>query len=884
MSILPSKSNGFYLNANAFKALSAEDQLQKQRQYVPNPQETAPRGDNLCNTQRVIRKRDAKRTIEWALRELIQNTGDHCEGGIDMGKPGSVWYPVPHNDDILCIGKNFKAVVTVAMHRADDGRCEKFTIYQFGRPLSRGALGQGTQAKTAQSYKGGFGDGFKSAMEVLLCHGLTGRFDFFHFQPPNRDRRYHSVSWDFVAEEYLSEEYMFVKLACSLDANNAVACGGCPIMATTVSMPLQPRSHRGTRTWMQLQETFACSATNALSDFEFLYKPISLADSVCGLALDDRWVRRDALQPLVPSFAGVTIDVGTNGLFCFKGLFYPSPKGYIGDNTIVFLPGKGMKDDADAYITWTQHRAVFKNHFRDIDHHGATYRVTDQAYRFLTADPAVRNKAAIVFQRLLRPAAQLSVEDRSVFLTGFGKGTPVAFGFNQPPLRPRLTTIAREIKRHLLLSRNVADAGTADDADLDATPFIAHDYGKAVYIMGLLSNRPRPVIRIDDLNAIDTNLFELSTVGMLKDKLQCLESPANCYELSGCYAAVVKYLLGERARVWIHRAECRDADAEPHPIRFQRTDAIVSTEPTESADGLSKFMAEMAETVEEKQKMSKLVAAFADADYENERRSFADTLSRAMRLVSGEDTLTDMDRARIAINRMSPEVRSRFFLENQAPSPHDSPHDSSSRDSFVHISPHDFSHDAPRDSHDSPPHHPSLRDATIIPRIRPRSPSPGMRRVRPRVDVRTVHIVPVNETRPEDYELDPPPTRDLDQQWNDEVELYTPDGTPPQASADVVQQHKSLLYEVMDLVEAHMPQMRMDRVRITWSPYADWVGLHEADGTIYMNIALLPQSRAKYIGTLFHEVAHDATHAHDKTWGMTMQHLFERLLVNAEFA
>ena len=44
------------------------------------------------------------------------------------------------------------------------------------------------------------------------------------------------------------------------------------------------------------------------------------------------------------------------------------------------------------------------------------------------------------------------------------------------------------------------------------------------------------------------------------------------------------------------------------------------------------------------------------------------------------------------------------------------------------------------------------------------------------------------------------------------------------------------------------------------------------------------QSRAKYIGTLFHEVAHDATHAHDKTWGMTMQHLFERLLVNAEFA
>lgn len=90
---LPSKLNGFHLHREAFKALAAEDGLQKQRQYVPNPREATPQGDNLCNTQRVVRqKRLSSHGIHWAIRELLQNTLDHCEKGIDVQQPGSVWY------------------------------------------------------------------------------------------------------------------------------------------------------------------------------------------------------------------------------------------------------------------------------------------------------------------------------------------------------------------------------------------------------------------------------------------------------------------------------------------------------------------------------------------------------------------------------------------------------------------------------------------------------------------------------------------------------------------------------------------------------------------------------------------------------------------------
>ena len=123
--------------------------------------------------------------------------------------------------------------------------------------------------------------------------------------------------------------------------------------------------------------------------------------------------------------------------------------------------------------------------------------------------------------------------------------------------------------------------------------------------------------------------------------------------------------------------------------------------------------------------------------------------------------------------------------------------------------------------------------------------------------------------------------RDLEQQWNDESKLYTPNGTAPTMDDDgkvVVRARVDRMNEACALLQKHVEGVRMERVRYSWSPHADWKGLHECSGVIYVNLALLGDKLSEHLGLLVHEVAHDVTHAHDKQWGVRLQSLFEELL------
>ena len=279
--------------------------------------------------------------------------------------------------------------------------------------------------------------------------------------------------------------------------------------------------------------------------------------------------------------------------------------------------------------------------------------------------------------------------------------------------------------------------------------------------------------------------------------------------------------------------------------------------------------------------MARFVAAYADATYEDTNRSYEDSIARAIRLARGDDVLTDEQRAQIFFNRLPHEVRSRFFENNLPPvlapnnPPPPGPGMGGGRRGIVRPrspSPSPSPSFSPRSPSTSPPPLPSPLPPQLLPPL-PRPP--------PRPEARTVRINPLPEVAPPNHPLDPPPRRDLHQRWNDVAGLYTPDGEAPHyygGAAFTVEARRTLMYRAMDIVETSIPGSHMHRVRISWSPSADWLGLHEIDGTIYMNLALLDPALEAYIGTLIHELAHDATHAHDRTWGMNMQRLFERLL------
>jgi hypothetical protein len=123
---------------------------------------------------------------------------------------------------------------------------------------------------------------------------------------------------------------------------------------------------------------------------------------------------------------------------------------------------------------------------------------------------------------------------------------------------------------------------------------------------------------------------------------------------------------------------------------------------------------------------------------------------------------------------------------------------------------------------------------------------------------------------------DPLPTRCLRQVYNYELGIYTPpDRNLP--ARTLLEERKAVATHAMELVSERVSGARLERVRLSWSPSADWSGLHSSNNDIYLNLALL-ETNAKYIVTLLHEIAHDFGHGHDLDWSRKLQELFEKIL------
>ena len=837
-------------------------------------------GKNKFDTMRVIAADKTKiKDLPWAFRELLQNTIDYSYQAIGFGAVNSVWRPFPDNDKLICIGRERKACVMIG---ADD---DQIFIVQFGRPLLTDTLDSGCNTKPVGS-AGGFGDGYKSSAQVLLYMHHKVTFEFYNSRPRNKDGEHYRLTWQFKKDNYATPVTRSGKaMAMHLCIDTFLEKGHQfntnfkhPVMVTRI----KPR--RG-----HMEECKA-GITQALGCFVLMYRRVTPAGSAVYLADNDRLVHKDKLVPLVPTFCGHAIQPdrpGRNdGQLALHGIMYPFCDTFLGSNALLFLPGKGMATDAiasdgnPAIVTFEpplheHYITIFTGIERKIQDAGLKGRFTDMAVRLLRADTATRD-AFVAYLDRMRTGESL---DDDFVVPSDGSG-PEALAEGEP-FKHHIAIIRTELKRKALTSLGDEDAAGADEAYLEARPYVAFsNRGEALYVQSFLSDSPCGVVPVDDDREDELNreLYPIKSIDSLKRELNELDTPFGCLLNGGSYGEIAKFILGTDTLLYVAREDALlEGYKSERMLRFKEQHLLLDKPPEDTQADMEAFSGEAARSSEEKRNMHVFITSFNDAtNLMPEDASFEDKVARGLRIARGEEVVTEEQRTRASFNKLSEDVKARFIADHQPlppvapPPPLPLPPPSSGRDSD------DGGGDTP------------LLPPARTP-IRPRSPSPAGRRVRRRLtrgDPRPRPVPPPHARRvridPPAEEEGPPPNL-LQQAWNEEAAIYTPNGDDPVRLASMadLNQRKLLMDEACLLVQEHVPDAKTERVRYTWSSGATWAGLHHSDGTIYVNLAdELPFTMANYLGVLIHEIAHDFGRGHDKEWGMKMQRNFEALLAH----
>ena len=900
-------SNGFMLSDRTLRRLQSKLDEQRDDQHIP----TCGAKAKEISLQRGLARPGAAQELWWAIRELLQNSFDFSSAAIDVGAKDSVWHPIEGNTDVICIGRKRRAAIVIALQG------QELLIAQFGRPLGEGSLIQNTQSKSAAGSAGGFGDGYKSAYLAFLARGYSGSFEFYNFQAPNRNAgrstRYHRVLWEFCSKPLHGQNTMHVKTSNSL--HNMDGHIGGPLLAGarwTGNAPIMVARVRQA-TGLPIKD-LRNGAAIALSMFVAMYNPTSLPrEVIVSLADNDRWVRRDAFEPVVEAFAGTFLGLHhlpvNGGVLALHGIFYQLPMGEVGSNTVIFMPGRGFDTEEDEYIT------IFKNFFRLVDSIAFAFRFMNQLQRFLTTD-ASRDDASRLFSKLLVDTAIQLDDDSSdtgvddeweseVVLCPTRTRTPKALTLQCSTTNRQRILVQRAAKRAALGRAGFKDVS---DEQADSAPIVSvADYGQAQYLLSLSSDEAVSAIRVPDTNAVDTDIFPLSTIDTLKRAVTDGSLiPFRCDRITGVFERTAKLLLGEAAVVCAVRNGSLNPGAVPCHLRLD-TRLVVPIAPAHDDEGLLNFMAHATNSLGEKRMMVELFSEFRVLNLEHPDRGFVANLEAAINAIDARNTEIASDDS----SDPDPEEEEEAVGEEEIkPEPEPEPElEEDDEDEEEYASEHG-PESADDDDYDPvPPPLPTVPPPPVIPPFIPPVPPPveppplvefgrggGLRmhsdeeeeeqgngrRVRRRTRrdplPRIVTIVPVPDSVPPSTEIDPLPTRDLEQNLNEEYSIYTPTGAAPEATRETVLERMQLMERAFSIVEEHIEGADLSRVRISWSPDADWAGLHEANRNIYVNLALLPTTMAKYLGVLTHEVAHDDSHAHGLTWGMSMQRKFEALI------
>jgi predicted metallopeptidase len=297
------------------------------------------------DTTRVIDKKlPNEEDLLFAFRELIQNAGDAVKDAVRASARagGRSCANVVHTEEKIewMLGDECFLGIYIEPNGV--------RIRQIGVPLNKSAMGSGTKskAKEAGEAAGGFGDGLKTAAVYLVSMGACLDLHFYNFGAR------HSFSWVWGSKIYdddCDEETLGVEFVHGEErAVPTPFPADAPIMETFV--------HASDPTLVNALKN-ACA--HSLRSFvwllyEYEADPDGYVFSAPG---HGEWRRRETMSCVVDSFCGVSFDMATlfegRSIVVASGLAYPfdgAPSGLVIVNPTRGIPGDDFQ--------------IFLNHFR----------------------------------------------------------------------------------------------------------------------------------------------------------------------------------------------------------------------------------------------------------------------------------------------------------------------------------------------------------------------------------------------------------------------------------------------------------------------------------------------------------------------------------------
>ena len=769
---------------------------------------------SVCNTEinttRVVRplKPEEVRRNELELVfgavEFMQNCADAMRKLIEeSAKEAETRTPLLRSDDTSI---EWLLGDTVFLGVYFKSNCVE--IFQFGRPLSLNAIGSGTQAKVgSEDDAGGFGDGLKTGVLAFIRRSFEATFEF---------RGYGSLGkrllwkWEKKVCTGFTEEHLVVCVSEEHDDDEDVP--NLPTMVTRISCCPEQKDllHR--------------SFVNALSRFSWLFYEYADSHKCISAKGFGAWCKVSQFNCPEITIGGTSVAMPTGPLVEVGGIFYQM-QGYgaAPSSFVMRVHGRGLPGDEFQ---------VFNNQLREPNQWRLDAVFARQFDAFYTR-PALREKLTDTFMPLL--------ECGKSFLIKNGPGSLLRGLLYNHESQKRIRDML--LFRHLSPEEWPYDereekAARKEVHRLVSTSVLVNSSteAKARYLQWIADNGGVVVI---DTSVANSHVFQIDSIDFMEERAadkarDIARTPSNpkCFNIDDDYRPGVNYICGKSVKV-VRVAIEPPRGIKSHSFRSKNTIVYQQT----GIDG--------PRTVKE------LNIHFRTTEAESNRSTMflLHFMSRRAEVLCLEE------RVKLAIRLAKQDAP--FDIGEEPDKKENKKRKSGLADS-----------DSDSDSEETV--------EKLAKRMRDRAKAkqkkenkPVERLVRPKAERAEK---PTCRRRKlagggggggsiGPHVPDTLPQKCLEQEWFDRLGVFAEED----ATLDMPDElpHRLALFE--EAVTLVREAVNTGRCQIygSWSPDADWGGLHYAeDGLCLINLALV-KSKHDMIVTVCHEISHEYAHAHD---------------------
>ncbi len=804
---MPQRAVDMPVSSAILKIMHAKLQKQKEKSFYRESFEDIMR----CiypDEKTLVRDYD----LEFACVELLQNAADHVRPVLEKSAKKNSRRIAEISSTVSTIKFSLRDEEVLKVRLLEDG----FSITQVGLPLSLDATGTGTRSKRGNKEgTGGFGDGLKTGAENIVRFGGVLEFVFDNYgayvgDQPEDDRM--TWTWKVAVPPRKEEPHLVCDIRSSKRPSESKA-SAIPTMKTKVTTSISedvPAIHR--------------AMISALSRFSWLIYEIEDDEKVISDKAYGAWRRTCNFKPAVSTLGGIDIAIPAGPVIEVGGLFYPMQGGTINGphNLVVCIRGRGMPRDS---------YPVFTNQLREPNFECIRRAFGRQFEGFHKSMSEDRTPLCRAFKPLLIGGSSILMSNGQTL--GNLVQTLMFYPYHK---------MIKDMLLYQKLKKTHPNDSKSELMQKVENTVIASAFTerKARYLQVLNNNGG--VVKVD-ASVANMTLFGADQIEWIESKAVTNLRAEICKD-NGIAASIdsdlrpaIDFIAGSELRIYRVRKPVDD-DIEPYTFRSALTNTIVYYQPFENlVDAVKELNSYYVNSKEEKDRSTQFYMQF---------------FSNKLRVLSIEQ------RVKKSIQNAKEHVK---FDIGGSPKKRklqesDSDSDSDSSDQEVLMGSR-----VPKAA------------APVAKKLRPTVTEVNMatssmaKLVAPPANLRTLAGDSAGGSK-ERHAEEPECTECVSQKFVDELGIWVPEG--------VVFEKPDNLGELIDIFNQAESVVRSSfntgRAQFypSYSPNADWRGMHYPNGTCLINVALV-KDKSDMVGTMCHEVSHEYAGPHDVRFARYMQ-------------